>query len=76
MEIDEDKVRLGKIDKENSMPLIKKNLFQGVQNLFSKLEMELFHLLPDLRSKTSFTKCFQFLSRISKFIFKTGNGII
>ena len=68
----------------SSRLLIKKLLLQNVsQNWFSKQEMELFKQemelflpLPDLWSKTSFTKCFSFVPRVSKLISKTGNGII
>ena len=38
--------------------------------------MELFLLLPDLQSKTYFTKDLSLLPRILKMVLKTGNGII
>ena len=41
----------------------------------SKQEMELFLPLQASDQKTSFTKCFSFVPRVSKLIFKTGNWI-
>ena len=73
-----------------SRPLIKKLLLQhllhinqGVQNWFSKQEMELpkqemklFFSIPGLWSKTSFSTSSPFSPRNSKLVFKTVNGMI
>ena len=66
-----------------SGPLIKKLLLQhllhinqGLQNLFSKQEMELFLQLPGLGWKNSFYKDFPLYSKEIKIYLQTGNGII
>ena len=73
-----------------SRPPIKKPLLhnishfnQGVQNSFSKQEMELsnqemefFLHFQASNQKTSFTRCFTFFARSFKLIFKTGNRMI
>ena len=71
-------------------PLIKKlllkhllHIYQGIQNWFSKQELELFKQemelllpLPGLWSKNLFYTILSMLTKESKLVFKTENGII